>query len=108
MGAKVRADRRSQHSEPLVAVEPVSADVAVGGAGPASALEPPEIEADVRATSVWFEALPPELQRYFDHEARHGRGAYRFVVGGAAPEPPLIAGGSADAAPASTPKPAAT
>jgi hypothetical protein len=88
MGAKVRADRRSQHSEPLVAVEVVPAEPVVGG---------PDLEADVHTAALWFEALSPELQRYLDHEAQHGRGAYM-----------AIAGGSADAAPASTPKPAAT
>jgi hypothetical protein len=87
MGAKVRADRRNQNTEPLVAVEsgghpppcgaPESAPrhpaIAIPGADP-------ELEADVRATAAWFEALPFELQRYLDHEALHGRGAYtRFV-----------------------------
>jgi hypothetical protein len=68
MGAKVRADRRSQHAEPLVAVDPAPLD--------------PELEADVRAAAVWFDALPAELQRYLDHEAVYGRGAYP------APKPP--------------------
>ncbi len=73
MGAKVRADRRSQHPEPLVAVES-------GGHAathPPTPEADPDLEADVRATAAWFEALPSELQRYLDHEALHsGRRAY--------------------------------
>ena len=36
----------------------------------------PELEAEVEAVSVWFEALPVEWKAYFDHEARRGREAY--------------------------------
>jgi hypothetical protein len=68
MGAKVRADCRSQHPEPLSAVEPAPVD--------------PELEADVGVFAAWFEALPAELQRWFDHEAVHGRSAYAALAGG--------------------------
>jgi hypothetical protein len=36
----------------------------------------PEVEAEVQAIAAWFDALSPEWQRYFDHEARSGRQAY--------------------------------
>jgi hypothetical protein len=35
-----------------------------------------ELEAEVQAVAAWFEALSPEWQRYFDHEAKSGRQAY--------------------------------
>ena len=36
----------------------------------------PDVEAEAQAVATWFEALPLEWQRYFDHEARSGRQAY--------------------------------
>jgi hypothetical protein len=36
----------------------------------------PEVEAEVQAIAAWFDALSPEWQHYFDHEARSGRQAY--------------------------------
>jgi hypothetical protein len=105
MGAKVRADRRSQHAEPLVAVEPPLVEAELDA----------DFEADVRAAAVWFEALPPELQRYFDHEALHGRGAYPSNDGGApsaalgsAPKPPGNDSAPPTAALGSARKPSAT
>jgi hypothetical protein len=35
-----------------------------------------ELESEVQAVAAWFEALPPEWQRYFDREAENGRQAY--------------------------------
>jgi hypothetical protein len=35
-----------------------------------------DLEAEVQAVAAWFDALPPEWQRYFDHEAKSGRQAY--------------------------------
>ena len=34
------------------------------------------VETEVQSIALWFEALPVEWQRYFDHEARSGRRAY--------------------------------
>jgi hypothetical protein len=48
------------------------------GAVPEGVLAPaePEVEAEVQAIAAWFDALSPEWQRYFDHEAKSGRQAY--------------------------------
>jgi hypothetical protein len=46
-----------------------------GEAGEDAPLDP-DLEAEVQAVAAWFEALPPEWQRYFDHEAKSGREAY--------------------------------
>ena len=62
MGSKVQAGRRGWQLAPILA--------------PALAPVDPELEADVDAVSVWFEALPFEWRAYFDHEARLGREAY--------------------------------
>jgi hypothetical protein len=35
-----------------------------------------DVETEVQDVAMWFEALPPEWQRYFDHEAQIGRQAY--------------------------------
>lgn len=62
MGAKVYADRMS---------------AAAMDAEPGSEGEPElSVEPEVQAIAAWFEALPLEWQRYFDHEARCGRQAY--------------------------------
>ncbi len=57
MGAKVFADRPTQEAEPEAALDP-------------------DLEAEVQAVAAWFDALPLEWQRYFDHEAVYGRRAY--------------------------------
>ncbi len=57
MGAKVYADRLMPDAEP-------------------DGLLDHELEAEVQAVAAWFEALPAEWQRYFDHEAQSGRRAY--------------------------------
>ncbi len=60
MVAKVYADRLNPEDE-IQASEP-----------PAD----PELEAEVAAIAAWFEALPRDLQAYFDREAASGRRAY--------------------------------
>lgn len=35
-----------------------------------------DLETEVQAVAAFFEALPPELQRYLDREAEIGRQAY--------------------------------
>jgi hypothetical protein len=48
-----------------------------GGAPATPEAEPDqELESEVQAVAAWFEALPPEWQRYFDREAESGRQAY--------------------------------
>jgi hypothetical protein len=60
MVAKVYADCLSHESDAEPAGDP-----------PASG-----VESEVAAVAAWFEALPVELQSYFDREASSGRGAY--------------------------------
>jgi hypothetical protein len=35
-----------------------------------------DVETEAQAVASWFEALPPEWQRYYDDEAQSGRQAY--------------------------------
>jgi hypothetical protein len=61
MASKVQAGRRGWELEPVSSViTPLD----------------PELEAEIEAISVWFEALSGEWKAYFDHEARCGREAY--------------------------------
>ena len=57
-------------------VAKVYAETLIPGTEPQAAPPDPELEAEVAAVAAWFEAQPPEWQRYFDHEARHGLEAY--------------------------------
>jgi hypothetical protein len=57
MGAKVYADRLIPDAEPELPSDP-------------------DLEIEVQAVAAWFDALPAEWQRYFDHEAQSGRRAY--------------------------------
>ena len=77
MGAKVYADRLIPDAVDDGG-DPQTPGPAVLDGGDPQTPGPagPELEAEVQAVAAWFEALPAEWQRYFDHEAQSGRRAY--------------------------------